>query len=333
MRIVNPRPLISVVVPVFNGTQDLPGCLSSIATATGALAASERRSIEVIVCDNWSDDGSHQFALDFELPVSYRVMRPASHEPNRTRNWSAGLAAARGKWMLMLHADDLMAPHGLIVLLRAITRPEAAGATIISGRHRTFTDPRLPGRLQPRWAAASLVPGTLLTRTVLTLHCPFMPFVLMRRSAYEAVGGLDERWELVQDWDLWMRLSNAGDVFFVPQEIAWWRVHPTSPKYREINAREHVALSRRAPQRTRRSSPSWRVRPREVALAHAAIQLQGVEADSNTWLGGDALPTISTAREVLAHMHRTVSFRLFALRAVGVVRRILPLRRGAARQH
>jgi len=330
---VDLRPSLSVVIPVYNGVKDLHGCLTSVARAVEPLHPAEQRTIEVIVCDNWSDDGSHEVAEAFEMPVPYRVMRPERHEPNRTRNWRAGLAQTTADWMLMLHADDLMAPSGLVALLRAIKRPEAARATIIVGSHRTFDDPGAPGRTRPRWGPASLIPGGLLARGVLALHCPFVPFVLMRRSAYETVGGLDERWEIVQDWELWMRLSAIGDVLLVREEIGWWRVHPTSAKYRELNAREHVELSRVLAHRIPGLPAGPHARARRVALARAAIQLEDVDGDPSVWLGDGALPSVSAAREVLASMSRTVTVRMYALRALGVVRR-LPLReRDVARQH
>src|SRR5262249_15239277 len=160
-------------------------------------------------------------------------------------------------------------------LLRAVARPEAGRAVMVTGRHRTFADPASPSDLRPRWTATSLMPGALVGRTVLALHCPFVPFVLMRRAAYEVVGGLDERWELVQDWALWMRLVTVGDVLVVPDEIGWWRLHGTSVAYRELNAREHVALADRLPELVGRLPRAWHARARRVALARAAVQLDG----------------------------------------------------------
>jgi glycosyltransferase involved in cell wall biosynthesis len=311
-----PDPTVSVVVPVYNGARDLTGCLASVRAAVQALPPAERARVDVIVCDNWSTDGSLEIAERTDIPTGYRVMRPQQHEPNRTRNWAAGLAEASGDWMMMLHADDLLVPGGLAALLKAIERPEARRATMISGRHRTFSEPGVPlGSPRPFWPTASLVPGKLLVRSVLRLHCPFVPFQLMNRAAYEAIGGLDERWELVQDWELWMRMLNRGDVFFVPEEIGWWRIHPTSPRYREVNAREHVELARHLPR-------SWQPGAMPIALARAAVHLDGLEAET-PWLNGDTLPAVDVANAALRRMQRVVSARLYVLRAVGAVRRVL----------
>ena len=307
---------------MYNGERDLLGCLASIRAALDALPAAERAAIEVIVCDNWSTDASFEIASHAGLPCRYRVMRPAQHEPNRTRNWRAGFAEASAEWMMMLHADDLLAQSGFDALLRAIDRPEARRAAIITGRHRTFEDPARPSGLHPRWTATSLMPGKAIGRTVLTLHCPFVPFVLMRRAAYQSVGGLDERWELVQDWALWMRLARVGDVLFVPEEIGWWRLHATSPKYREVNAREHVALAAELPELVGRLPKEWHARARQVALARAAVQLDGVDADPSAWLGRDRLPPVAKANAVLERTYRVVSALQLMLRATGVVRRV-----------
>lgn len=327
------RPAISVVVPVYNGARDLTGCLASVRATVGALPAADRDRIEVIVCDNWSTDGSLEIAERATVAASYRVVRPEQHEPNRTRNWRAGLAAATGEWMMMLHADDVLAPTALPALLRAIARPEATRATLVGGRHRTFREPGRPdGRLHPYWPATTLLPGTALGRSVLRLHCPFVPFLLMRRSAYEAVGGLDERWELVQDWELWMRMGGIGDVLFVPDEIGWWRVHPTSPRYREVNAREHVELARHLPKPVGEVPEALLAQARDVALARAAVHLDGLDVDTTGWINGDRLPSVDAANASLRRMQRSVAARLYALRAVGVARRVGPLVRQLTRQ-
>jgi glycosyltransferase involved in cell wall biosynthesis len=315
---------ISVVVPVYNGERYLGGCLDSVARAVEALAPADRARVEVVVCDNHSTDGSLALAGAAVFACEGRVVQPPVHEENRTRNWAYGLAQGRGRWLMMLHHDDLMAPGGLAAQLRhAVSAPE--DVVLISGRHRTFDDPAAPDRPRPTVAPRAVVSGRAMRERVLALHCPFVPFLLMRRDAYEAVGGLDERWQLVQDWDLWLRLLERGDLLVHGDEVAWWRQHPTSGGYRLMNAREQVQIARALPALVPTLSPRALARARAAGLDRAALQIAGMDAppapEQLDWLDGDALPEIGVARRRLRATRRRVALTQAALRLAAAARR------------
>lgn len=321
-------PQLSVVVPVFNAARYLGGCLDSVARAVIAVPEADRDAVEVIVCDNWSTDGSREIGDAARFGCSSRVIQPRQHESNRTRNWRAGFDAASGAWTMMLHADDLMAPAGLSGLLKATKDPAARRAGLIVGRHRTFEREDDPSELHPRWVLPSLIPGRRIAQDVLPYHCPFVPFTLMRKELYEAVGGLDERWELVQDWELWMRMTSRADVLFVPSETGWWRIHASGPQYQRLNAREHLALAANL-ERSVGALPAGRMSAaRSVALARAAMHLDG--AGSANGYGEDvgALPTPDEAAVTLQRMRRRIAAVQAATRAVGVPRWIVSHVRG-----
>lgn len=54
------------------------------------------------------------------------------------------------------------------------------------------------------------------------------PGALFRRSAFEAVGGLDSRWDWAFDFDLFIKLSKMGQIRFMKETLASFRWHPES---------------------------------------------------------------------------------------------------------
>ncbi|HVO55173.1 MAG TPA: glycosyltransferase [Solirubrobacterales bacterium] len=308
------EPEISVVVPVFNGENYLGACLSSVALAVEALAPEERERVEVIVCDNHSTDASRQIAEAVRFACASRIVSPPQHEENRTRNWAHGLGLAEGRWTMMLHHDDLMAVGGLATQLDHCTRPGLERVTMIAGRHRVFSEPRSPGLLRPVLQPEGTIAGSAVRRRVLAYHCPFVPFTLFRRAAYEAVGGLDPRWQLVQDWVLWMRLLERGDLRFHSDEVGWWRQHGTGPGYRAMNAREHVELAAELQSLMPTVPPRVRARAREIALDRAALQLAEVEGADVGWLDGVSLPPVPEAQARHGRRLRRVSASMTLLR-------------------
>lgn len=255
---------LSIVIPVYNGERFIADCLRSVGDGLGGLGERERQTVEIIVCDNYSTDRTVEIAGSIELGVPVRMVQPDRHRPNRTENWAYGLAQARGRWMMMLHADDRLAAGGVGRLVDACLSTRARTAVMIGGRHRVFTDSSAPGGLRPRWGVAALMRGRSLLARVLPLLCPFVPFTVMRRSAYEAVGGLDSRYELVQDWDLWIRLLGQGDFLYVAHEIGHWRCHEFSREYARRMATEQILVAVRI-----RETIPW-IRPSTADACFAA---------------------------------------------------------------
>ncbi len=96
------RPLVSCIVPVYNGEAYLGAALDSILTQTW-------RPLEIIVVDDGSTDGSAAVAEAYGAAV--RVIKQANAGCAVARN--AGLAAATGEFVAFLDADDVWLPEKL----------------------------------------------------------------------------------------------------------------------------------------------------------------------------------------------------------------------------
>ncbi len=320
-------PLLSIVVPVYNGEAYIEGCLHSIQAALGRLDAQATAQIELIVCDNRSTDRTLTIAQTFEWACPNRIIQPPEFYDNRTLNWAHGLAAAQGTWMMMLHADDLMAADGLVAMGRACReQADNPAIVLIQSRHRTFTDPKIPNRLAPLWPFPALIDGPALDKAVLAFICPFVPFITMRRTAYHAVGGLDSQYELVQDWDLWLRLLRTGNLYYHPHEIGWWRLHKWSPKYTALNAKEHFEFASNLalinpdlPDRTRRFAT--RVQLAKIKNWLPDANLETVAAQTGKTLPPAAPHDISSleVQAIFKQMDRRVAFGFYRLRAIGTL--------------
>jgi rSAM/selenodomain-associated transferase 2 len=84
---------LSVVIPALNAAATLPACIGALARLPG----------EVVVVDGGSTDGTAELAARLGALV---VRAPRG----RGRQIAAGVAAARGEWLLLLHADTVLAP-------------------------------------------------------------------------------------------------------------------------------------------------------------------------------------------------------------------------------
>lgn len=106
-------PLVSVIVPCFNHGLYLPDCLESIARQTYS-------PIETIVVDDGSSDPGTLEALDrVQRTTDATLLRmPANRGPSAARN--AGIAHARGRYVLPVDADNLLLPGAVRAMVEQL---------------------------------------------------------------------------------------------------------------------------------------------------------------------------------------------------------------------
>ena len=108
-------PLVSAIVPVYNGERFLRAALDSALAQTC-------QDIEIIVIDDGSKDSSGAIADEYAArhPGKFVVI----HQPNGglvvARN--AGLAVARGRYVALLDADDEWLPHHLAASVEVLEK-------------------------------------------------------------------------------------------------------------------------------------------------------------------------------------------------------------------
>lgn len=103
-----PRPLVSVVVPVYNVERYVGECLDS-------LLAQTYGNIEVICVNDGSTDGSGEilgrYEKQFDAARKYTIITQSNAGLSAARN--AGMDAATGKYIYFLDSDDMVAPEAI----------------------------------------------------------------------------------------------------------------------------------------------------------------------------------------------------------------------------
>lgn len=102
------KPLISVIVPVYNGEKYLPACLDSICNQT-------LQELEIIVVDDGSTDGSGRIAEEYAAKdARVRVFHQKNGHLSAARN--AGLSVIKGGFVSFIDADDWIDREMLITM-------------------------------------------------------------------------------------------------------------------------------------------------------------------------------------------------------------------------
>lgn len=178
-------PLITVAVPSYNQSEFLEAALVSI--------LSQDAVVEVFVCDGGSTDCSIGVIQQYEaLLKGWRSER----DKGQASAINEGIARGSAPFVCWLNSDDWLLPGGLRKLAQRLSEnPDAPAAFGKVWNHDQKT-----GRQRPIWTQE-------FTETNLARRCVVsQPGTLIRRSAWEAVGGLDEDLHMALDYDFWWRL-------------------------------------------------------------------------------------------------------------------------------
>jgi GT2 family glycosyltransferase len=188
------RPHVSVVVPFGGRPADAHGVLSHPASLR------LREGDELIVADN-SDEGAAGVALNLAGPV--RVVR-ASRERSAYHARNAGAAVARNEWLLFMDADCVASPQ---LLDAFFTRriPDRSGA--VAGQILGHPDQR---SLAARYARSRHLFDHSQGLIRAEDGSAAAGNLLVRRAAFDEVGGFTEGIRSGGDIDLCRRLRLAG---------------------------------------------------------------------------------------------------------------------------
>lgn len=208
-------PEISVLVPCWNDGSYLDQALESI-------AAQSFREFEVIVSDDGSTDDSPAIAAAWAArDPRFRSLRHAENV-GMTENWNRALAAARGRFVAKLDADDAWRPELLRTLHLALDQewPPLAAFCRAVECDETLS-PVAPWHGEAAFAPAGLDVGSRLElrgpelwRLSLGEHQLWQSSAfLIRREDLVALGGFDARWSCAADTALQLRLFAVDRTF------------------------------------------------------------------------------------------------------------------------
>ncbi len=198
-------PLITIAVPSYNQGRFLDDALTSI--------FNQNVPVDVWVLDGGSTDYSVDVIRKWEPHLSgWRSHR----DEGQAAAINEGIALGNSPFVCWLNSDDWFLPNALTQLLDAMEQHPNASA--IYGRSWNVVEQS--GKRYPVWVEP-FHEQRLASRCIIS-----QPATLIRRSAWEAVKGVDPSLHMAMDYDLWWKLlKNVGPLTFLDEFIAVNREH------------------------------------------------------------------------------------------------------------
>ncbi|MBU0908018.1 MAG: glycosyltransferase [Proteobacteria bacterium] len=199
------HPLVSVAVPSYNQGKFLEKALNSIFL--------QDIPHEILVADGGSSDGSLAILQQWSPRLSWW----RSHtDKGQASAINEAVSIGSAPYVCWLNSDDLLMPGALAALLESLEK------------HRD--SPAVYGKcwlLKPDGTKAMPYFTSSFSEWMLARRCFIaQPATLIRRSAWDAVGGLDESLHMCLDYDLWWKLYKyGGPLNYLAKEVAATRMH------------------------------------------------------------------------------------------------------------
>ncbi|AOF83141.1 glycosyltransferase like 2 family protein [Methyloversatilis sp. RAC08] len=263
--------VLSVIIPAHNAARWIAAAIDSVRTQALPTVPDI-----IVVTDRCSDQ-----TANIALATGARIIDSPTAGPSAARN--AGVAASHSRYIAFLDADDLWPPDSCAARLALLdATPDAA---MVFGDCRQFDDrdgnPHFHahtlfvkgGRDVAFFGDAARVVDAL--DKLLDADFITTGTVIMRREAFDALGGFDSALQRVEDLDLWLRVAARFPLIWHAQTALWRRRHGDNlsrdtramheayiavlarlkglpqarhlePRIRTLQRREHRALARQA---------------------------------------------------------------------------------------
>jgi len=205
------KPKISVVITTYNRPELVKRAIESVKRQTF-------KEFEIIVVDDASkEDYSEISSLD-----GVRYIRMEENGGTQAKPKNAGIMKAEGQFITFLDDDNEFRPDHLLVLYNEIKKGEA---DVIYG-DRVIVDK--DGKTQGVGVSSEFNPALLMEQNFIDTS----DFII-RKSVLEAIGGWDERYKRMLDWNLVVRLHKQGYTFKrVPVIITTYYLHKDSLSFK-----------------------------------------------------------------------------------------------------
>lgn len=203
------HPLVSVVMPVYNGSRYLREAIDSILSQTYS-------NFELYIVNDGSTDDSENIIKSYTDPrVKYLANKRNS---GICVTLNKGLSASTGKYIARMDCDDISMPHRFEIQVAYLeTHPEVGivGSDIVTfgegleDRYFDFLHDRESCKAGLIFNTCFAHPSVMIRRDVLSAHQLYY----------------DDEFRGVEDYELWCRMARYTHLFNINQPLLHYRLH------------------------------------------------------------------------------------------------------------
>jgi len=201
-------PLVSIVLPTYNGSRHLNDAISSCLNQTYP-------TLELIIVDDCSTDGTPDIIQQWAAKDAR--IKVVTHETNMKlpAALNSGFSRARGEYLTWTSDDNLYQPHAIECMVSALTaQPDAS---VVYASYSVIDDAGRIVNTMPAKRPGELVLGNIVGACFLYTH-----------AVQKTIGPYDEDLFLAEDYDFWLRAAQRFRLLPLNDDLYSYREHQQS---------------------------------------------------------------------------------------------------------
>ena len=219
---MNSAPFFSVIINCHNSEAFLKDALASVFDQTFT-------DYEIIILDNASNDNTANIAKSYDNKIRY-YFSDQKLSLGKARNHA--ITHAKGHFLAFLDSDDTWLPDKLNKQYNAINNTEEGTNTGICWCNAMRVDqnlsPLIEYSLGRNHSEENLLAGLIRDCIISMSSCA------VNREVCISLGGFNDDFEIIEEWDLWIRIGLEYRLVYVDEILANIRFHEsnTSKNYK-----------------------------------------------------------------------------------------------------
>jgi glycosyltransferase involved in cell wall biosynthesis len=232
------HPLVSIIVITYNSAEFVTETLESIKTQDYQnieLIVSDDNSSDttVTICQKWISENKSRFVNTCLVTTEINYGIPA--------NINRGVKVSSGEWIKCLAGDDLLTETCISEMIQFISAGNG-NIQIVSSNVIKFTGNSIKNGVvtkNPNSRFCSVESSAKdQYEMLLRFNRVFAATVITKKDLLISMNGYDERYKLLEDWPMWLKITSAGHkIYHLDKALVLYRLHDnnlsqtTSQKY------------------------------------------------------------------------------------------------------
>jgi glycosyltransferase involved in cell wall biosynthesis len=220
------QPLVSIIVITYNSSKFVLETLESTKAQT-------YRNIELIVSDDNSSDETVEICKKWIDENKYRFVRAtlvsARSNTGIPANINRGVNTSQGSWIKCIAGDDLLAKDCITELIYYTSTQEKDIQILFSDVVRFYGNSINNVEIkknQHTFFRSGESTANEQYEMLLRINMVSAASVIIRKDLLLSVNGFDERFKLLEDWPLWVKITSAGyKIHYLDKPLVFYRIH------------------------------------------------------------------------------------------------------------
>ena len=207
---------VCVLMNCYNGSKYLQQALDSVLQQT-------HEHWELVFWDNQSTDESRDIVLSYnDKRIRYFL---APRHTNLAEARKLASEQFTGDWIGFLDCDDVWFPNKLERQLESVENDISTSVGLIYARARLLVEPGFTPTQKHVFQTSDLLPEGRIFSRLIKGNFIALPSILVRKSAFDDIGGFVGRYPIMEDYSLSLRVARRYRVRVVDQELCGYRLH------------------------------------------------------------------------------------------------------------